>query len=113
VNRRDRQTQDAITRRTGSPSVTLLQQQIQRLEQERQAMQDLLYAIVLSQGRVRVRKADMHALKQGDRLDVREVGDDFYLTIEKSNMLAGPNGVEGGKPRGAGEPWKQEPDGAA
>jgi hypothetical protein len=96
MNRQGRRASDATVRRTGEVSATLLREQVVRLEQERQAMQDLLYAIVLAQGRVRVRKQDMNSLDQGCRLDVREVGSDFYLTLERSNMVV-PGGVEGGK----------------
>jgi hypothetical protein len=105
MNRHDKRASDSVARRTGAVSPTLLQNQLVRVEQERQAYQDLLWAIVRSQGRVRVAKADMHG-KQGERLDVREVGDEFYLTIVESVML-----VEGGVTDGKAN--RGEPEGAA
>lgn len=98
MNRQGRRASDSVAKRTGDVSPTLLRETLQRVEQERQALQDLLWAIVRSQGRVRVRKQDMRG-EPGERLDVREVGDDFYLTIVESMMVV-DGGVTGGKANG-------------
>lgn len=95
MNRKDKRVSDSVARRTGQVSPTLLQNQLIRVDQERQAYQDLLWAIVRSQGRVRVAKGDMRG-KPGERLDVREMGDDLYLTIDESMMVV-PGGVKNGK----------------
>lgn len=106
MNRHDKRASDSVARRTGEVSPALLQKTLIEVDQQRQALQDLLYAIVRAQGRVRVSKADMAALNQNMRLDVREVGDDFYLSIEQSMMVV-EGGVKDGKTKG------HEPGGAA
>ena len=98
MNRKDRLTQDAHVRRTGAPSLTLLQDQLQKLAAENQQMRNVLLAILKEQGRVRVMRATIAGLSDGDSIQTRELVDAYVFQYVATNMVAGPRGVENGKP---------------
>lgn len=69
---------------------------IRELETENQGLRDALFAILRSQGRIRVSKADANALSRDDSMSVRDLGDAWLFEFQPSGMVT-PNGVTNGK----------------
>lgn len=65
------------------------------LEVENQSLRDALFAILRSQGRIRVSKEHANAIQPGDGMGVRDVGDAWVFEYQPSNMVV-PGGVKGG-----------------
>lgn len=93
-NRQHRRASAAQSR--GTVSATLLQKRVKELELESFQMRNVLFAIIREQGRVRVAKATIEELREGDKLGARDMGDHYIFEFEQSNMVA-PQGVQNGK----------------
>ena len=65
------------------------------LEVENQSLRDALFAILRSQGRIRVSKEHANAIQPGDGMGVRDVGDAWVFEYQPSNMVV-PGGVKDG-----------------
>jgi hypothetical protein len=102
VNRQDRRASDSSVRRTGQVSPALLEANLRKLAAEHQQVRNVLMAILKQQGRVRIEKATLDKLEEGDMIESRELPDAIVFEYKGSDMVV-PGGVENGKgkPKGA------------
>lgn len=96
MNRHDRRVSDASVRRTGTVSASLLESRLRTLAAEHRQVRNVLLAIIKEQGRVRVSKATLDSLNDGDMVESRDLGDAMVFEHKQSNMVAG-GGVKDGK----------------
>lgn len=80
TNRHDRRAKASIARRAPSNvSAALLQKQFDELAKQAHEMRNVLFGICKEQGRVRVQRATIDGLEEGDGLEANWQGDTLFI----------------------------------
>lgn len=88
TNRHERRAKASVARQHRSNvSATLLQKQFDELAKQAHEMRNVLFGIVKEQGRVRVQRATIDGLEEGDGLEANWQGDMLFIEFRSGKHV--------------------------